>query len=101
MRFFALVAAVVAAVSGAAWPQAWDVYTNRANFFTVNLPGSPVETETPYKTAKGANLTAHVFTATAPSTSILAGTYKVTVVDYSNAKDEIPVAVEHAAKAVT
>jgi hypothetical protein len=101
MRFVGFVAAaVVAALSGAAWAQAWDVYTNRENFFTVNLPGAPVATDAPYRTAKGANLTAHVFTATAPSTSILAGTYKVTVIDYSSATDEIPMAVEHAAKAV-
>jgi len=103
MRFVGLVvpAVVAAAVAGAAWAQAWDVYTNRANFFTVNLPGTPVETTAPYRTAKGTNLTAHVFTATAPASSILAGTYKVTVVDYTSAKDEIPMAVEHAAKAVT
>ena len=103
MRFVGLVvpAIVVAVVSGAAWAQAWDVYTNRANFFTVNLPGTPAETTAPYRTAKGTNLTAHVFTAKAPASSILAGTYKVTVVDYSSAKDEIPMAVEHAAKAVT
>jgi len=100
MRYVGLVAAVMAAAAGAAWAQAWDVYTNRENFFTVNLPGAPVETQAPYKTAKGTLLTAHVFTATAPSTSILGGTYKVTVVDYSSAKDEIPMAVEHAAMAV-
>ena len=100
MRFVGLVAVVVAGLSGAAWAQAWDVYANRENFFTVNLPGTPAETQAPYKTAKGTNLTARVFTATAPASSILGGTYKVTVVDYSNAKDEIPMAVEHAAKSV-
>jgi hypothetical protein len=44
MRFVGLVvpAVVAAAIAGAAWAQAWDVYTNRANFFTVNLPGTPV-----------------------------------------------------------
>ena len=104
MRFVGLVVPAVvaaAALSGAAWAQAWDVYANRTNFFTVNLPGTPVETTAPYRTAKGTNLTAHVFTATAPPSSILAGTYKVTVVDYSSAKDEIPMAVEHAAKGVS
>ena len=103
MRFVGLVvpAVVAAAIAGAAWAQAWDVYTNRANFFTVNLPGTPVETTAPYRTAKGTSLTAHVFTATAPASSILAAAYKVTVVDYTSAKDEIPMAVEHAAKAVT
>jgi hypothetical protein len=100
MRFVGLVAVVVAGLSGAAWAQAWDVYTNRENYFTVNLPGTPTETQAPYKTAKGTNLTARIFTATAPASSILGGTYKVTVVDYSNAKDEIPMAVENAAKVV-
>ena len=102
MRFVGLILPAVAAafVSGAAWAQAWDVYTNRENFFTVNLPGTPTATETPYRTAKGTNLTARVFTATAPAGSILAGTYKVIVVDYSNATNEIGMAVDQAAKAI-
>ena len=102
MRFVGLVSVVAAAlISGtAALAQAWDVYTNRDNFFTVNFPGNPTETQAPYRTAKGTALTARVFTAIAPASSILGGTYKVTVVDYSNAKDEIPMAVDHAAKAV-
>jgi hypothetical protein len=103
MRVVGLIipAAVAALVSGAAFGQAWDVYTNRENFFTVNLPGAPTETQAPYRTARGTALTARVFTATAPASSILAGTYKVTVVDYSKAADEIPVAVDHAARAIT
>jgi hypothetical protein len=100
MRFIGFVAAIVAGLSGAAWAQAWDVYTNRESFFTVNFPGTPKESQTTYRTAKGTNLTARVFTARAPATSILGGTYKVTVVDYSSAKDEIPMAVDHAANAI-
>lgn len=102
MRFVGLfLPAVVAAfVSSGALAQAWDVFTDRENFFTVNFPGNPKTTEAPYRTVKGTNLTARVFTATAPASSILGGTYKVTVVDYSTAKDEIPTAVEQAAKAI-
>jgi hypothetical protein len=54
----------------------------------------------PYKTAKGTNLTARVFTAIAPPGSRLAGKYTVTVVDYSNAKGEIAGAVEEARAAI-
>ncbi len=100
MRFVGLVAAAAIVISGAAWAQAWDVYVDRENFFSVNLPGTPTATETPYRTAKGTNLTARVFTATAPAGSILAGIYKVTVVDYAKATDEISMAVDQAAKAI-
>ena len=41
-----------------------------------------------------------MFTAVAPEGSISAGTYKVTVVDYSNALNEIPDAVEQARNAI-
>ena len=88
------------ALPGPASAQAWDVYTNRENFFTVNFPGQPTVTEAPYPTANGTPLTARVFTATAPADTVLAGTYTVTVVDYTNAKDEISTAVEHAANAI-
>ena len=102
MRLVALIPALlVLALSGtAANAQAWDVYANRANFFSVNFPGEPTATEMPYKTAKGTNLTARVFTATAAPGSRLAGKYTVTVVDYSNAKGEIPSAVEEARAAI-
>ena len=85
--------------SGAAFAQDWDIYTNRDNFFSVNLPDDPTMAQAPYKTVKGTNLSARVFTAVAPAGSLLSGTYKVTVVDYSNAKDEITTAVEQARNA--
>jgi hypothetical protein len=102
MRIVGLFLPAVAAafVSAAAWAQAWDVYVDRENFFSVNLPRTPTASEMPYRTSKGTNLTARVFTATAPAGSILAGTYKVTVVDYSKATDEISMAVDQAAKAI-
>jgi len=87
-------------VSTAANAQDWGEYANRENFFTVNFPGDPAETTVPYKTAKGTNLTAHVFTAAAPADTLLAGIYSVTVVDYSSALSEVPTAVEEAAAAM-
>jgi hypothetical protein len=101
MRLVSLIPAVAALFfSGAAFAQSWDSYANRENFFSVNLPAEPTMTEAPYKTVKGTNLTAHVFTAVAPQGTRLAGTYTVTVVDYSNAKDELNTAVEQARAAM-
>jgi len=101
MRFVGLIPAIaVLFFSSAASAQAWDIYANRENFFSVNLPGEPTVTQAPYKTAKGTNLTANVFTAIAPPGSRLAGKYTVTVVDYSNAKDELTTAVEQARNAI-
>jgi hypothetical protein len=101
MRLLGLIPAILALiVSTAASAQDWAEYSNRENFFTVNFPGDPVETTVPYKTTKGTNLTAHVFTGVAPADTLLAGTYMVTVVDYSSVPDEIPTAVEQAAAAI-
>jgi hypothetical protein len=78
----------------------WEEYVNRENFFQVNFPGEPIVTEVPYRTVKGTNLTAHVFTATAPASSITAGTYRVTVVDYTSAQNELGDAIEQARQAM-
>jgi hypothetical protein len=101
MRLARLIPAVAALfISGVAYAQTWDGYVNRENFFTVNLPGDPAITEMPYKTVKGTNLTAHVFTAVAPAGTRSSGTYTVTVVDYTNAKAELGDAMEQARKAI-
>ena len=97
MRIVGLATAVVALfVSGAAFAQDWGEYANREDFFQINLPDDPAITSVPYKTVKGTDLTAHVYTAKAPADSLLAGTYSVIVVDYTNAKGEIPDALEQA-----
>jgi hypothetical protein len=97
MRAVSLIPAIVVLfLSSAASAQVWEEYVNRENFFQVNLPGEPTVTEAPYRTVKGTNLTARVFTATAPASSITAGTYKVTVVDYTNAQNELGDAIEQA-----
>jgi hypothetical protein len=101
MHFVGLIPAALALfVSGAACAQEWDIYVNRENFFSLNLPGEPTMTEVPYKTAKGTTLNARIFTAIAPASSILAGKYTLTVVDYSNAKGEMATAIDEATKAI-
>jgi hypothetical protein len=98
MRFVSLIPAAVALfVVGAAYAQAWEVFTSREDFFAVNLPGEPKVTTIQYKTAKGTTLPAKKFEAVAPASSILAGTYSLTVVDYNNAKGELGTAIEEAA----
>jgi hypothetical protein len=101
MRSLSLIPAIVALfLSSAASAQVWEEYVNRDNFFQVNLPGDPTETEVPYRTVKGTNLTARVFAATADPQSITAGTYRVTVIDYSSAQDELGDAMEQARQAI-
>jgi hypothetical protein len=101
MRSAGLIPAVVALfLAGAAYGQVWSEYENRQEFFSVNFPDDPVRTEAPYKTPKGKTLTAHVFTAEAPASSITAGTYTVTVVDYRSAPDEVATAIDDAANLV-
>src|SRR5262245_24665428 len=98
MRFVSLIpAAVTLFVAGAAYAQAWDIFTSREDFFAINLPGDPKVTTSQYKTAKGTTLPAKTFEADAAAGSILAGTYKLTVVDYNNAKGELPTAIDEAA----
>ena len=101
MRFVSLVSAVAALfISSVAYAQVWDEYVNRENFFQVNFPSEPTEQQIQYKTVKGTMLPARVFTAMAPANSILRGTYRVTVVDYNNAKDELGTAMEQARAAI-
>jgi len=101
MRRVVLFPALVALLlSTAAAAQGWQEYVNRENNFQINFPAEPTVTETQYRTVKGTMLPARVFTAQAPQGSIFAGTYKVTIVDYSNALNEIPDAIEQAREAL-
>ena len=101
MRAVSLLPAIVAAfLSSAASAQVWEEYVNRENYFQVNFPGEPTVQEIQYKTVKGTTLPARVFTATAPANSITAGTYRVTVVDYTNAQNELGDAIEQARQAI-
>jgi hypothetical protein len=101
MRVLKLIPVVAAALflSSTVFAQVWSEYVNRENFFTVNFPDDPTVKEVPYKTAKGTDLTARTFTAEATS-GIQSGTYTMTVVDYNSATDEIPTAIEEAAKMI-
>jgi hypothetical protein len=93
----AFVAALLCSTASA---QVWEEYVNRENFFQINMPGEPTMTEVPYKTVKGTELKARVFTATAAPNSVTAGTYRVTVVDYNQAINELPDAIEQARASV-
>jgi hypothetical protein len=95
MRSVGLVSALFALfLSGTASAQVWQEYINRENNFQINMPAEPTMTETQYRTVRGTMLPARVFTAVAPQGSITAGTYKVTVVDYSSATSELGDAIE-------
>jgi hypothetical protein len=101
MRRFGLIPAVVALFAvGAAYGQVWSEYENRQEFFAVNFPSDPVRTTTTFKTSKGTTLPAVVFTAEAPASSITAGKYIVTVVNYGTAPGEISTAIDDGAKMI-
>ena len=101
MRSVRLVPVLVALfLASTASAQVWQEYVNRENNFQINMPAEPTMTETRYRTVKGTMLPARVFTAIAPAGSITAGTYKVTIVDYSNALNELGDAVEQARAAI-
>jgi hypothetical protein len=101
MRKVVLIPAVVALFTvGAAYGQVWSEYENRQEFFAVNFPSDPVQTQSTFKTSKGTTLPAQVFTAKSPPSSITAGTYTVTVVNYSKAPAEISTALDDAAKVI-
>jgi hypothetical protein len=87
-RFGSILAVVALSVASAAYGQVWSEYENRQEFFAVNFPSDPVRTTSTFKTSKGTTLPATVFTATAPASSITAGKYIVTVVNYSSAPTE-------------
>jgi hypothetical protein len=97
MRLLALVS-VALFVATATQAQTWAEWPNREDRFVVNFPGEPMKTDLQYKTAKGTVLPAHVYSAEGDPKSRSAGTYSVTVVDYSSAPDEVPAAIADAAK---
>ena len=84
MRFATLFpAALVLSLASAANAQEWAEFVDRADHFTVNMPGDPAKQDLMYKTAKGTSLPAHVYSA-----KDRRGDYYMTVVDYRNASPE-------------
>ncbi len=92
MRFVSLVLAAAALfVSGAANAQTWEEYANREHFFSANFPGEPTRQDFTYRTAKGTQLPAHIYSA-----EDRRGRYTITVVNYSSALAELPTAIDEA-----
>ena len=98
MRLTSFIPAAMVAglMAGPALAQAvWAEFVDRAEHFTINLPGDPKVEPITYKTAKGTSLPAKVYTA-----QDARGTYKVTVVNYATATGETPTAMEEASKTI-
>jgi hypothetical protein len=72
----------------------WAEFTDREQHFTVNFPGDPKVESIAYKTDKGTSLPSKVYSAK----DARGGEYKITVVDYTKAPDEVASAVAEAAK---
>ena len=80
MRVPPLMFALVLSVSGSAFAQDWDLYTNKEDGFKVDFPGQPKVTETTFKSEYGADLPARVYSvAKGPER------YSITVVNYAEA----------------
>jgi hypothetical protein len=88
-------ATLVLLMSGAAIAQEWAEFVDRADHFTVNMPGDPQKTDTTFKTAKGTSLPGHIYQG-----ADRRGTYVMTVIDYKSSPDEINTAIDEAAKLV-
>jgi hypothetical protein len=87
-------AALALLLAGSAFAQAeWTEFVNRDDHFTVNFPGDPKVDAFTYKTEKGTALPAHIYTAQDSR-----GVYRITVVDYRMAPDEVATAIAEAAK---
>src|SRR5438093_3597602 len=82
MRLTPLVsAAVVLSLAGASFAQEWIEFANREDRFTCNFPSPPKVMQITYRSERGADLPARVYSATqGPSR------YTVTVVDYNPAQ---------------
>lgn len=98
MRFARLMpAALVLSFATGAFAQAeWAEFVDRADHFTVNMPGEPTKTDLAYKTAKGTTLPAHVYSA-----EDRRGQYFMTVVNYQSASpEELESAIDEASATV-
>jgi hypothetical protein len=78
LMVFLLVSAL--GVSRSAFAQDWQLFTSNDDGFKLDFPGSPKMTQTTFKSEYGADLPAHVYTATKGPEK-----YSLTVVDYREA----------------
>ena len=94
MRLFrSIPAAMVLLASQVALAQAWVEYVNREEFFSVNIPGQPVISETTHATATGEALPAKLFSVQNGQSR-----YEVTVVKFPRAEGlDVKAAIAHAA----
>src|SRR6476660_1669481 len=82
MRLMPLIStALVLSVSAPLFAQEWVEFASREDRFTCLFPVQPKVTETTYMSQHEANLPARVYTAAQGKS-----TYKVTVVDYNQAR---------------
>ena len=79
MRLTPWISTVLAlAVSGPLFAQEWIEFASRDDRFTCNFPNQPKVTTTTYRSQMGADLPAHVYSATQGQSR-----YSITVVDYN------------------
>jgi len=97
MRFATLFpAALVLSLAGAATAPERAEFFDRADHFSVNMPGDPMKQDIMFKTAKGTTLPAHLY-----SGKDRRGEYYMTVVDYRNATpEELATAIKEASDMV-
>src|ERR1700675_67540 len=82
MRLMPLIStALLLSVSASLFAQEWVEFASREDRFTCLFPAQPKVTETTYQSQHEANLPARVYTASQGKS-----TFKVTVVDYNQAK---------------
>ena len=80
MRATALLLTSLLCFCGSAFAQDWELYTNNEDGFKLDFPGAPKMTQTTFKSEYGADLPAHLYTATKGQEK-----YSLTVVDYREA----------------
>ncbi len=81
MRLSLAAVALILFISAPSFAQEWIEYSNRGDFFAVNLPGEPKVKDIMYHTEYSITEPAHVYTAEDG-----ASRYSVTVVDMTDAE---------------
>ena len=81
MRLIFMSTAVVIALAGQLFAQEWVEFASREDRFTCNFPSQPKISETTYRSERGADLPARVYSGSQGQSR-----YSVTVVDYNQAQ---------------